>query len=116
MANLIAEQIPGIASVHELHVWRLNQKKAIASAHVVVSDPSMQIFMEKARVVTECLHAYGIHSATLQPELAATVQADGVEVEQAREGNATHVRLRRTEMRPCQISCGNVCEELTCCG
>lgn len=32
------ESIPGVKSVHELHVWRLDQKKAIASAHVVVSE------------------------------------------------------------------------------
>ncbi|KAK3379879.1 cation efflux family protein [Lasiosphaeria ovina] len=62
------EKIPGIESVHELHVWRLDQKKAIASAHVVVSDQNISNFMEKAKTVSECLHAYGIHSATLQPE------------------------------------------------
>ncbi|KAK3323493.1 cation efflux family protein, partial [Cercophora scortea] len=63
------EKIPGIESVHELHIWRLDQKKAVATAHLVVSDQSVTNFMEKARTVRECLHAYGIHSATLQPEL-----------------------------------------------
>ncbi|KAK0722187.1 cation efflux family-domain-containing protein [Lasiosphaeria miniovina] len=66
------EKIPGIESVHELHVWRLDQKKAIASAHVVVSDQNISNFMEKAKTVSECLHAYGIHSATLQPEFLPT--------------------------------------------
>ncbi|GME33782.1 putative cation diffusion facilitator 1 protein [Neofusicoccum parvum] len=65
------EMIPGVRSVHELHVWRLDQKKAIASAHVVVGEESLSTFMQKAQTVSECLHAYGIHSATLQPELAA---------------------------------------------
>ncbi|KAI1373942.1 cation efflux protein [Hypoxylon crocopeplum] len=64
------EKIPGIESVHELHIWRLDQKKAIATAHVVVSNNEMADFMTRARTVGECLHAYGIHSATLQPELA----------------------------------------------
>ncbi|KAK3688514.1 cation efflux family protein [Podospora appendiculata] len=66
------EKIPGIESIHELHIWRLDQKKAVATAHLVVSDQSVANFMEKARTVRECLHAYGIHSATLQPELLPT--------------------------------------------
>lgn len=61
-------QIPGIESVHELHVWRLNEHKAIGSAHVVVSDESVATFIETARHINECLHAYGVHSVTLQPE------------------------------------------------
>ncbi|CAK7203457.1 hypothetical protein SEUCBS139899_006191 [Sporothrix eucalyptigena] len=68
------EKIPGIESVHELHIWRLDQQKAIASAHVVVSDQTVSSFMEKARTVSECLHAYGVHSATLQPELSYSSQ------------------------------------------
>ena len=63
------ESIPGILSVHDLHVWRLDQRKAFASAHVVVSDPEVENFMNTAKIITECLHAYGIHSVTLQPEL-----------------------------------------------
>ncbi|KAI1410280.1 cation efflux protein [Hypoxylon sp. FL1857] len=68
------EKIPGIESVHELHIWRLDQKKAIATAHVVVSNNEMADFMDRARTVGECLHAYGIHSATLQPELATPTE------------------------------------------
>ena len=66
----MSTQIPGIESVHELHIWRLDQKKAIASAHIVVSSNEVTDFMERARTISECLHAYGIHSATLQPELS----------------------------------------------
>ncbi|KAF5123556.1 Cobalt uptake protein COT1 [Metarhizium anisopliae] len=62
------EMIPGIESVHELHVWRLDQRKTVASAHIVVDDRTVKHFTEKAKIVMECLHAYGIHSATLQPE------------------------------------------------
>ncbi|KAK3213648.1 hypothetical protein GRF29_28g505512, partial [Pseudopithomyces chartarum] len=64
------ESIPGVLAVHELHVWRLNQTKSLASAHVVVRDTDVKEFMGRAKVISECLHAYGIHSATLQPELA----------------------------------------------
>ncbi|KAF4540750.1 Cation diffusion facilitator 1 protein [Lasiodiplodia theobromae] len=73
------ESIPNIHSIHELHIWRLDQKKAIASAHVVVSeDTSLAAFMQKAQTVAECLHAYGIHSATLQPELVVPPQSQMV--------------------------------------
>ncbi|KAK4671161.1 hypothetical protein QC764_602810 [Podospora pseudoanserina] len=86
--------IPGVLAVHELHVWRLNEEKSIASAHVVVSDPDMAKFMDRAKTISECLHAYGIHSVTLQPELV------------------------RAPLLPtgCQISCGGgMCEKLACC-
>ncbi|KAK3487688.1 cation efflux family-domain-containing protein [Neurospora hispaniola] len=63
------EKVPGVDSIHELHVWRLDQNKAIASVHVVLTEDGIVNFMDKARTIGECLHAYGIHSATVQPEL-----------------------------------------------
>ncbi|EWC44745.1 hypothetical protein DRE_06523 [Drechslerella stenobrocha 248] len=71
------EQVPGVISVHELHIRRLNQRKTIASAHVVVSSPVLDNFVELAKVLNECLHAYGIHSSTLQPELVSEVSEGG---------------------------------------
>ncbi|KAI3318716.1 cation efflux protein [Xylariaceae sp. AK1471] len=132
------EKIPGIESVHELHIWRLDQKKAIASAHVVVSnnDNAMADFMDQAKTVNECLHAYGIHSATLQPELAspapttptATLGDGNSSMTGTTAGDGTgtgtgtaptsvvaSLRRRRTDGSGCQIVCGNLCESLTCC-
>ncbi|KAF4972691.1 hypothetical protein FSARC_840 [Fusarium sarcochroum] len=63
------EKIPGIESVHELHIWRLNQRKSVASAHIVVGGRTIEGFAGKAKIIMECLHAYGVHSATLQPEV-----------------------------------------------
>ncbi|GAB1318992.1 Cation efflux protein [Madurella fahalii] len=104
------EKISGVESVHELHVWRLDQKKAIASAHVIVSDPDVASFMEKAKTISECLHAYGIHSTTLQPEIV-----EGPLV----APNASTAGLEGAEGRrvpPCQMMCGKgMCENLTCC-
>ncbi|KAK4109870.1 cation efflux protein [Canariomyces notabilis] len=95
------EKIPGIESVHELHVWQLDQLKAIASAHVTVSDSNIDTFMEKAKTIGECLHAYGIHSTTLQPEIMCTPLGPG-------GGNGRQL--------PCQVMCGKgKCEELMCC-
>ena len=109
------ETLPGVVSVHELHVWRLDQHKAVATAHVVVEDPAVTVaaFMEMARTIGECLHAYGIHSATLQPELAASVPppppaGEGTGTGGAGGGGAAAV--------PCQIVCGKgMCDHLMCC-
>jgi len=99
------ESIFGASSVHELHVWRLDQKKAIASAHIVVSEPDIASFMKKAQKVRECLHAYGIHSATLQPELAG-VAGEGVEV----SGDSPTSSIEK-----CGVPCRVQCEDLKCC-
>ncbi|OAX80328.1 hypothetical protein ACJ72_05342 [Emergomyces africanus] len=119
------EKIPGVLSVHELHAWRLNQNKAIASAHVVTSDHSLAGFMARAKRIGECLHDYGIHSVTLQPELAhssSTVGGDTT-AREAELGNSpssdttTGLRMRRgTGGSTCRIVCKSGCEALTCCG
>lgn len=130
-------QIPGIESVHELHVWRLDQRKSIASAHVVVSNNEMIDFMDQAKIVKECLHAYGIHSATLQPELSTSAHqtphvsgAPGTPIDALSIRSASvaandsdtapvsapaSLRRRRNNGTGCQIVCGNLCESLTCC-
>ncbi|KAL4729527.1 hypothetical protein ACLX1H_003947 [Fusarium chlamydosporum] len=64
--------ITGIKSVHELHIWRLDQRKSVASAHIVVDGRTLEGFADKAKIIMECLHAYGVHSATIQPELVAS--------------------------------------------
>jgi zinc transporter 1 len=98
------ESIPGVLGVHELHVWRLNQTKSLASAHIVVRDTEVREFIGRAKIISECLHAYGIHSATLQPELA-----DGSEV-------GTEGEIQETEgVGKCTITCGTLCEPLKCC-
>jgi zinc transporter 1 len=101
------ESVPGILSVHELHVWRLNQHKALASAHVTVVDPSLELFQQQAKTISECLHAYGVHSVTLQPELA------GKDFPLTYSGTD---KSGLKDMTVCQINCGSSCEELTCCG
>jgi len=105
------EKIPGISSVHELHAWRLSQNKAIASAHVVTSEKGVAGFMSQAKLMGECLHAYGIHSATLQPEFATSAT-----LEESEGGESSLVPQRLGEKSVCQITCGELCEDLTCCG
>ncbi|KAH7378269.1 cation efflux system protein czcD [Pyrenochaeta sp. MPI-SDFR-AT-0127] len=109
------ESIPGVVSVHELHVWRLDQKKAIASAHIVVSDPDIASFMSKAKIFSQCLHAYGIHSATLQPELAAAPVAGDNDSRELISGVTSTISTARPSFEKCGVPCGILCEELKCC-
>ncbi|KAJ5356269.1 hypothetical protein N7517_010878 [Penicillium concentricum] len=117
------EHIPGIISVHELHIWRLNQKKSLASAHVILSHDALSNFTTLAKTVNECFHAYGIHSVTLQPEVYPagkpfSVTADddtlGVNTE-GREATEAKQDLAGSVSEGCQIVCGTLCTDMGCC-
>ncbi|KAK8127171.1 cation diffusion facilitator family metal ion transporter [Apiospora sp. TS-2023a] len=116
------EKIPGIDSVHELHIWRLDQRKAVASAHVVVgAEDTVADFMDRARTVNECLHAYGIHSTTLQPEIAAatpstpSASTTTTLVSSPSSPAPTIKPEQQDQATCCQIVCGKLCEGLKCC-
>ncbi|KAJ8099375.1 cation efflux protein [Lipomyces tetrasporus] len=63
--------LQGVKSVHDFHIWILRENLFIASLHVAVSV-SADEFMELSRRIRSCLHGYGIHSATIQPEFEDT--------------------------------------------
>lgn len=97
--------------LHELHAWSLNQTKAIASAYIVMTELSLANFVTLAQCIGECLHAYGIHSVTLQPESGAlTAGAGAVNHTGAGQG----LRLRSSTPLTCQNVCGDVYGPLTC--
>ncbi|EFQ31040.1 cation diffusion facilitator family transporter [Colletotrichum graminicola] len=60
-------KMPGVESVPELLVWRIDQKTMLATAHVVVADDSISSFNPKATAIGAVLRPYGIHSIALQP-------------------------------------------------
>ncbi|KAJ4287355.1 Zinc resistance conferring protein [Kalmusia sp. IMI 367209] len=65
-------ELDGIVSCHHVHVWQLSDTKLVASLHVQVAfdfqgDGSAR-YMALAREIRQCLHEYGIHSSTIQPE------------------------------------------------
>ena len=75
------EQLSGVVSCHHLHVWQLSDTKLVASLHVQVAFPfegdvskdykrggSKKKYMRLAKAIRTCLHEYGIHSSTIQPE------------------------------------------------
>jgi zinc transporter 1 len=66
------QQLPGVVSCHHIHIWQLSEVQVVASMHVQVEFPISEAggekYMELAKAIRKCLHAYGIHSATIQPE------------------------------------------------
>lgn len=89
----------------------------------------MSNFIEKARTVNECLHAYGIHSSTLQPETtagnpvqdaaaaaaAATSATASASSGSVSESVSSSLRRRRLDPAACQMICSNLCHNLMCC-
>lgn len=71
-ADVIA--LPGVAGCHHVHVWQLSDTTLVASLHVRVDEEvingteSGDEYMRLARGIRKCLHGYGVHSTTIQPE------------------------------------------------
>lgn len=84
------EDLPGIVSCHHLHVWQLSDTKLVASLHVQVSfdfkGEGSARYMELARAIRDCLHGFGIHSSTIQPEFCLDPDHD----HSAPAGDASH--------------------------
>ncbi len=72
--NIVPEEVgralatvPGVASVHDLHIWSVAPEQIMLSAHLVVRD------LRQWETLLDASHAllaerFGIHHATLQPE------------------------------------------------
>lgn len=112
------EKLPRVEEAHHLHVWQLSDTKVIASLHVKV-DCEIQgagsaDYMKLAREIRQCLHGYGIHSSTIQPEFFVptpdllTGDADNLSPEQvvARSSKAGSVA---SGGGTCMLECGDNC-------
>lgn len=90
----LVDQITGVLSVHEFHIWQLSGNKIIASAHVRCQN--IHDYMAIANDLKEFFHNEGIHSTTIQPEFEEHPESpDG-----------------------CILECGpsKNCAQQTCCG
>lgn len=71
------EDLPQVVEAHHLHVWQLSDTKLVASLHVKVDceveGSGSASYMKLAREIRACLHGYGIHSSTIQPEFLKKV-------------------------------------------
>lgn len=74
------KDLPGIRDCHHMHVWQLSDTKLVASLHVQVDfdikEEGSAEYMKLARAIRQCLHEYGIHSSTIQPEFCVNSEHD----------------------------------------
>ncbi|CUM63626.1 uncharacterized protein PRCAT00001208001 [Priceomyces carsonii] len=77
-------KLPTVKSVHDFHVWNLNEDILIASLHLELQEKAggnsddqlidKKAFVEAVSQVREILHDFDIHSATIQPEFSSNVR------------------------------------------
>jgi len=59
--------VPGVASVHDLHIWQVKAGETLLTAHLVVQDiKQWERVLEAGHALLE--ERFGIRHATLQPE------------------------------------------------
>ena len=125
------EELPGILSCHHLHVWQLSDAKVVASLHVEVEfdfkGEGSARYMLLARQVRRCLHEYGIHSSTIQPEFcldsghrhtsAPHSDHEGSGSPKTKTGSkgASKAGSMRSEAEACLLDCGDECDESSQC-
>ncbi|KAI1854181.1 hypothetical protein JX265_000585 [Neoarthrinium moseri] len=110
------QALDGVISCHHVHVWRLSDTKIVASMHVQVSFPSTQEggekYMALAKQARKCLHAYGIHSATIQPEFCVDERCNHDDASLQLDGQSAPICGNGTN---CLLDCTDDCEEQGCC-
>ena len=121
------QDLPGIISCHHLHVWQLSDTKKVASLHIQVEFNFKEgggeaRYMQLARAIRRCLHDYGIHSSTIQPEFClderhrhteAPFSGDEGDGDRGvREiGKGSRPASLRSQPDACLLECGDECGE-----
>ncbi|KAH7905983.1 putative CDF zinc transporter [Hygrophoropsis aurantiaca] len=68
MEDLLA--VPGVLSIHDMHVWQLSQSITLASFHVrVATNTDLLSWEHTEENLHQCCAAYGISHATIAPEV-----------------------------------------------
>ena len=124
-------ELPGILSCHHLHVWQLSDVKMIASLHVQVEfdfkGEGSARYMQLAHAIRRCLHGYGIHSSTIQPEFCLDSEhrhtpGNSSDIGGSDMGNSTtkaktsskvgsRAASLRSQPEACLLECGDECGE-----
>lgn len=130
------EQLPGVLSCHHLHVWQLSDTKLVASLHMKVDcdvrNQGSEQYMHLARQVRRCLHEYGIHSSTIQPEFCSESEVDALQTpprstnglpspalppDKGKAGSKLPSRAEsvNSQTRTCLLDCGDECAKKNQC-
>lgn len=67
--GLALAAVPGVSSVHDLHIWTLSSSRVALSAHLIIDQ--LEQWPEILAAARHVLHHQGIEHATLQPESVA---------------------------------------------
>ncbi|EFQ25378.1 cation diffusion facilitator family transporter [Colletotrichum graminicola] len=117
------QNLPGVLSCHHVHIWQLSDTKIVASLHVHVNFPISaeggEKYMELAKRARKCLHAYGIHAATIQPEFCGDDEHHHEEEQMVQyDGNGSVGSPKQTCLLECVDNCaaGGCCSESTVAG
>lgn len=124
------EELPGIVSCHHLHVWQLSDTKVVASLHIQVDceveGTGSASYMHLARQVRKCLHGFGIHSSTIQPEFClqngeeentdvsgSTVRGEGsgFSPKAGTGGKTSKAGSVKSDPSACLLDCGDECRD-----
>jgi zinc transporter 1 len=81
-----------------------------------ISEASGEKYMELAKTIRKCLHAYGIHSATIQPEFCLDKDHDHVEggAIMGLDGIVGQMRCAM-DSDECLLECVDDCKDKGCC-
>ncbi|KAI9840561.1 MAG: hypothetical protein M1837_001541 [Sclerophora amabilis] len=124
------KQLPGIENCHHLHVWQLSDTKLVASLHVEVGfdfkGEGAARYMQLALAVRKCLHAYGIHSSTIQPEFLVNPlgsrlsdSLDGYDDNDGDDGTGSKKTSKAGSLHgtenTCLLDCGDECDTVAQC-
>ncbi|KAM9095462.1 calcium/manganese antiporter SLC30A10-like [Sarcophilus harrisii] len=58
--------VPGVSSIHEMHIWELGSRKNIATLHIKCQRS--KDYQDANLKMREIFHSAGIHNVTIQPE------------------------------------------------
>ncbi|OTA68524.1 cation efflux protein, partial [Hypoxylon sp. EC38] len=109
------QALPGVKSCHHVHIWQLSDTKVVASLHVQVAfpitDEGGEKYMKLAKQARKCLHAYGIHSATIQPEFCLDDECNRDDGSMTLDGQASP----RYGGDVCLLECVDNCVGQGCC-
>lgn len=110
------QTLPGVLSCHHIHIWQLSDTKVVASMHMQVSFPISEEggekYMQLAKRARKCLHAYGIHSATIQPEFCPDESQHVAAAEVVPQVDGT---VDGSADSTCLLECVEDCEAGGCC-
>lgn len=72
-SNLLA--VPGVSSIHEMHIWELINGKSIATLHVKYDKD--RGYQDASQKIRELFHQVGIHNVTIQFEQVDRMEPPG---------------------------------------